>query len=49
MMDVSACNMFTENVFRRGFNFVLLRVTPAQLMASLIEEMNDGGLCVGED
>jgi hypothetical protein len=29
MMDASASNMFTENVFRHGFNFILLRFAPA--------------------
>jgi hypothetical protein len=48
-MDVLASNMFTENDFRHGFNFVLLRVAPAEVMTSFIEDMNDGDSSFGED
>ena len=49
MMDVSACNLFTDNVFRHRFNFVLLTAPSENIMKSVIDGRRDNGdLCVVE-
>ena len=50
MMDVSACNLFTGNVFRHRFNFVLLTAASENLMKSVTDGRRDNGdLCIVGD
>ena len=50
MMDVSACKLFTDNVFRHRFNFVLLTAASEYLMKSVIDGRRDNGdLRIGGD
>lgn len=50
MMDVSACNVFADNVFEPRFNFVLLTAAPVNIMKYLMDGMKDNGdLCIDED
>lgn len=50
IMDVSACNLFTDNVFRHRFNFVLSTAASENLMKSVIDGRRDNvDLCIVGD
>jgi hypothetical protein len=49
MMDVSACNFFTDTVFIHRFNFMFLTAASENLMKSVIDGRTaNGDLCMVE-